>query len=84
MSSAPPADPKTIQNRFFRHFGRFWSSNSDLSVGQAGAICENALARKINVRSSPRHANATLSEKKHIFQLGLPRGIDAKTEIGRS
>ena len=48
VSLWPPTDLKTmrkkglIKKRFlnFRHFGRFWTPNSDLSDGQIGAICE--------------------------------------------
>ena len=48
MHDASPNGPKNleknglIKKRFpiFGHFGRFWSSKSDLSVGQAGANCE--------------------------------------------
>ena len=42
MSSEPPMDQNLRGKRFliFRQFGKFWSLNSDLSVGQAVTNCE--------------------------------------------
>ena len=49
-----------IKKRFliFRHFGRFWSPNSDLSDGQAGANCETYWRVKSMFAQRHIHVNA--------------------------
>ena len=56
----------------FRHFGRFWSPNSDLDVGQVGANCATFWRVKIHVHSSPYHANVIFRQHLAIFQEDPP------------